>query len=111
MPLCVCLASSEPCDRQVARWQDWDVVFVVHVVAQRASKNRPAGTIETKTINVDNKSFAKTVIDDLLPAIEEKWPAWARKKVSIQMDNTLSHKNANMNAQLIATLEEMAARG
>ena len=53
----------------------------------------------------------KIVTDNLLPAIEEKWPAWSRKKVSIQMDNDPSHKKSSRNTQLIATLEEMAACG
>ena len=51
------------------------------------------------------------VIDNLLPAIKEKWPAWLRKKASNQMDNAQAHKNLNKNAQLITTLKEMAACG
>ena len=51
------------------------------------------------------------VIDNLLPAIEEKWLAWSRKKISIQMDNAPAHKKSRQNTQPIATLEEMAARG
>ena len=66
--------------------------FVEYVAAKRNSKNHPAGTIKTKSVNVDNKNFVKMVIDNLLPVIEEKWPAWSRKKVSIQMDNAPAHK-------------------
>ena len=51
------------------------------------------------------------VINKLLPWIEENWSTCAHKKVSVQMDNAPSHKNTNKNAQLIATLEEMAACG
>ena len=46
------------------------------------------------------------VIDDILPAIEEKLQKWERKKVSVQMANAPSPKKANKNTQLIATLEE-----
>ena len=69
------------------------------------SKNRLTGNNETKSINIDNKIFVKMVIDNLLPAIKEKWPAWVRKKVSIQMDNAQSHKKSSTNTQLIATLK------
>ena len=78
--------------------------FVECVAAKRASKSRAAGTIETKLINVDNKNFVKMVIDNLLPAIKEKWPAWSRKKISIQMDNAPAHKKSRQNTQLILTL-------
>ena len=87
------------------------VFFVEYVTGQHVSKNYPAGTIATRSINVDTKSFARLRIDKLLPAIEEKWPTWARKKVSVQMDNTSSHKNTNKITQLTKRLEEMAARG
>jgi hypothetical protein len=64
-----------------------------------------------KSIIVDNKTFVKMVINDLLPVIKEMWPAWAHTDISIQMDNVPAHKKLNKTAQIIATLEEMAARG
>ena len=46
--------------------------FVEYVAAKGGLKNHPAGTIETKSVNVVNKNFVKMVIDNLLPAMEEK---------------------------------------
>ena len=85
--------------------------FVEYVVAQRASKNCLTGSIETKSINVYNKTFMKMVINNLLPAIKEKWLTRAREKINIQMDNVPAHKKSNKNAQIIVKLEENAARG
>ena len=51
------------------------------------------------------------VIDNLLPAIKEKWPMWAHKKAIVQMHNALAHKKMNKNTQINAKLEEMAVRG
>ena len=98
--MCLC-ASARPCQNpETGEWCDGKIgiwFFVEYVTAQRASKNCPAGTTETKSINVDKKVFLKIVINNLLPAVEERWSAWARKKVSIQMDNDPAHKKLNKN--------------
>ena len=112
--MCLCASARPRQNHETGEWWDGKIgmwFFVEYVPAQRTSKNHPAGTIETKSINVDTTSFVKMVINYLLPAIEEKWPAWVRNKVRVQMGNAPSHKNANKNVQFITTLEEIAARG
>ena len=61
--------------------------------AQRSSKNRAAGTLETKLVNVDSKQqHKKMILEHFLPAIVEKWPPgdW-KKRMYIQMDNAPPH--------------------
>ncbi|XP_074265511.1 uncharacterized protein LOC141587948 [Silene latifolia] len=60
--------------------------------AKRNSKNRIAGTLETKPID----SITKLVIKDMLinivlPAIKAKWPSTASKHIIIQHDNARPH--------------------
>jgi hypothetical protein len=112
--MCLCASARPRQNPETGDWWDGKIgmwFFVEYVAAKRGSKNRPAGTIETKPVNVDKKVFVQMVVDDLLPAIEEKWPAWARKKISIQLDNAPAHQKSNTNLQISAKLEEMAARG
>ena len=52
--------------------------FAKQVPAQRSSANRPAGTLEWKSYNVDRKAYRTMMIEKLLPAIKEKWPPSAR---------------------------------
>ena len=85
--------------------------FVKYVPAQRATTNYPGGIIKTKSINVGKKVFVKMVIDNLLPAIKEKWTGWSDKKVRIHIDTAPAHKKSNKNTQINAKLEEMAAHG
>ena len=46
-----------------------------------------------------------------MPEIEEKWLAWPRKKVNIQMKNAPAYMKSNKNAQINTKLEETASRG
>ena len=84
--MCLCASARPRQNHETGEWWDGKIgmwFFAEKVPAQRTSKNRPAGTIETKSITINTINFVKMVIDDLLPAIEEKWPAWAPKKVSV----------------------------
>ena len=66
--------------------------FCRQVRAQRSSRNRAAGTLETKLVNVDNKQHKKMMLEHILPAIVAQWPAADQKRrVYIQMDNALPH--------------------
>ncbi len=66
--------------------------FAHQLAAQRSSANRPAGTLEWKTYNVNRIEYRKMMIEKVLPAIEEKWPrgTLANKKF-IQQDNAPLH--------------------
>ena len=73
-------------DGKVGTW-----FFVEKVAAARTSKNRPAGTLETKTVKVTKEVTVDMILTNLLPAIEAKWPQFTRKLVRIQQDNATPH--------------------
>ncbi|VFQ74793.1 unnamed protein product [Cuscuta campestris] len=59
--------------------------------AQRASKNRPAGTMKVKPIpNITREVMLSMLLTKVLPAIKEKWPGSSRN-VIIQQDNAKPH--------------------
>ena len=86
-------------DTYNSRWFDGKIgvflfVFIEH--AKRNNNNRIAGTMVTKCIKSINKeATTKMLIDNIMPAIPEKWPrSWARKtcsKILIQQDNAKPH--------------------
>lgn len=66
--------------------------FTKKVVAIRSSKNREKGTLQTKpTASITKVVIRKKMIDELLPAIRQKWPAGACKTIWIQLDNAKPH--------------------
>ena len=70
----------DPAKRQ---WFDGKIgiwPFAEQVAAQRSSDNRPAGTLEWKTFNVNRLEYKKMMIEKVIPAIEAKWPAGQRSK-------------------------------
>ena len=72
--------------------------FVHQVPAQRKSKNRPAGTLETKCINVKREVYTQFMYDKVLPATIAKFPldkADCTQTVYIQQDNPNTHINLN----------------
>ncbi|XP_074304666.1 uncharacterized protein LOC141639438 [Silene latifolia] len=75
------------CDGKLGLWP-----FVMEVPAKRKSKNRCAGTMETKCIESINKQVTKEmVINKVLPAIKAKWPSNYSKNIMIQQDNARPH--------------------
>ncbi|XP_042067880.1 uncharacterized protein LOC121811115 [Salvia splendens] len=63
-------------------------LFTKHVAAKRSSKNRQAGTMETKPIESITKDVGRDcLINKILPAIIAKWPDGATKVLKIQQDN------------------------
>ncbi|XP_074315396.1 uncharacterized protein LOC141651591 [Silene latifolia] len=68
--------------------------FTYQEPAKRKSKNRVAGTIVTKLIESITKAVTKhTLINLVIPAIKQKWPASASKEIHIQQDNVKPHIN------------------
>lgn len=70
--------------------------FVEKRVARRASANRPAGTRETKCVNVTAKEYMKIVRNKVIPSIIAKFPQeqglhGRRTVVRLQHDNATSH--------------------
>jgi hypothetical protein len=89
-------------DRVKNQWFDgligvWP--FVYQAAAKRNSKNRPAGTMETKAItSVDKTIIKRFLIDKVFPAIRSKWPRRLASctevgpiEVLIQQDNARPH--------------------
>ncbi|XP_074293268.1 uncharacterized protein LOC141620245 [Silene latifolia] len=71
--------------------------FIVEVPAKRNSRNRVAGTMETKCIESVNKQVIKDmIIRIVVPAIKAKWTENESKHIIIQQDNARPHiKNSD----------------
>ncbi|KAE8896586.1 hypothetical protein PF003_g19167 [Phytophthora fragariae] len=66
--------------------------FVVHTLAERTSRNRPAGTPLVKAVTATKENYREMLIDKLLPAIRSKWPGGGRGTgITIQQDNASPH--------------------
>ncbi|XP_074321429.1 uncharacterized protein LOC141657936 [Silene latifolia] len=77
------------CDGKLGCWP-----FVMEVPAQRKSKNRCAGTLETKCIESISKQVTKDMlINQVIPAIKAQWPSTCSKHILIQQDNARPHIN------------------
>ncbi|KAI3665034.1 hypothetical protein L6452_43650 [Arctium lappa] len=64
--------------------------------AKRSSKNRVAGTLETKPILSVTKEITRTwLIEKVLPAIRAKWPRDHTGPIFIQQDNAKPHIDVN----------------
>lgn len=75
--------------------------FVQDVAAQRNSRNRPAGTIEKKPLNVTADVFEEYLITKVIPAIKQKWVGRRSTAILIQQDNARPHSKGaekNINA-------------
>jgi hypothetical protein len=113
----MCLsAMAFPCKNPVtAVWRDGKIgtwFFVEQVPAACASKNCPAGMLETKTVNVKKETSKTMYIANLLPAIMEKWPEREEWVVRIQLDNAPAHpKPGKLGRRLTDHLARLAVVG
>ena len=73
-------------DGKIGMWP-----FTEEVPAQRGSKNRVKGTIETKSINVTKPVFLEYLTELIIPAIKEKWIEPKEHVIFIQQDNATPH--------------------
>ncbi|RHZ12517.1 hypothetical protein DYB26_009773, partial [Aphanomyces astaci] len=64
--------------------------FVRLVPAARNPRNRPAGTMVTKLVNVDAAVYRDYVMNKVVPAIKPTFPS-ANKRVVLQHDNATPH--------------------
>ncbi|ETN19672.1 hypothetical protein PPTG_04906 [Phytophthora nicotianae INRA-310] len=67
--------------------------FAVYEPAERASKNRPAGTLEIKTYSVGREIYHQALCRMVIPRIKEVWPSG--KRVVLQHDNAKPHVAAD----------------
>ncbi|VFQ63452.1 unnamed protein product [Cuscuta campestris] len=79
--------------------------FTFEQAAQRSSKNRPAGTLETKAEQTVNRDVMKRMLlTNLIPAIKQKWPGSSRD-IIIQQDNAKPHVDGN-DPKIVAAAQE-----
>ncbi|XP_057770758.1 uncharacterized protein LOC130990549 [Salvia miltiorrhiza] len=70
--------------------------FVYKEPAKRNSKNRASGTLETKPVaSVTKQVIRAGFLENLLPAIREKWPSLNGRRIYIQQDNAKPHLHVN----------------
>jgi transcriptional regulator with XRE-family HTH domain len=71
--------------------------FTRQVAAQHGSVNRPAGTIETKNVNVTKDVYREFMITKVIPAIKAKWPNSHNPSthIKIQQDGAKTHHKPN----------------
>ena len=66
--------------------------FVYKEPAQRSSKNRIAGTLETKACtSVTKDVYRSCLLHQVLPQIRQKWPLLSSPTIYIQQDNARPH--------------------
>ncbi|XP_021759192.1 uncharacterized protein LOC110724104 [Chenopodium quinoa] len=67
--------------------------FVKYERAKKKSKNRDAGTLETKAIqSVTKECIREMLLTHVIPTIYEKWPQQLPKDIIIQWDNARPHQ-------------------
>ncbi|CAH9116606.1 unnamed protein product [Cuscuta europaea] len=70
--------------------------FTYEDTAKRSSKNRPAGTLETKaSVSITRLVIKEMILNELLPAIKQTWPDADNRRVIIQQDNARPHIDIN----------------
>ncbi|CAM9901585.1 unnamed protein product, partial [Pylaiella littoralis] len=75
-------------DGKIGLW-----AFTEKVRAQRSSRNRAAGTMVTKCVEVTMETYKEKLINGVIPAIKEKWPAATRgNTIFCQQDNAKPHR-------------------
>ncbi|XP_042022953.1 uncharacterized protein LOC121770254 [Salvia splendens] len=92
--------------------------FTQQVPAKRKSKNRPRGTLETKSIQSVSKEAMRecllnqatkhsiTIHARIIPTIKAKWSANANKEIYIQQDNAKPHlKSSDLQFEAIASTD------
>ncbi len=94
-------------DGKIGTW-----FYIEQVAAQRNSKNCKKGTLEWKSFKVGRKESIEMYVTKLLPAIVEKWPAWAEKKVRIQQNNVPDHlKTIKLDYRIYTKVAQINATG
>ena len=87
-------------------WWDGKILlepFVEYKAAVRNSVHRPAGTIETKAVNV-NRAVSRQFIINIIHAAVAQWPDWCERNIEIQQDNATPHP-ANDDPEIRAVID------
>ena len=84
---CIIPSTREMFNGKIGIW-----AFAKERPAARNSKNRPAGTMEWHQVSANKQKVREMLIENVLPAIDRKWPVgWRRKTVLCQQDNASPH--------------------
>ena len=68
----------------------WPIIEKVRAI--KNSRNRPAGTLVTKPINVTSSVYENLLVNKILPAIKKKWPrSYRTLPIIVQDDNAGAH--------------------
>jgi transposase-like protein len=89
-----CFATNKKWNGKVGIWP-----IVEQSPAVRSSRNRTAGTLVTKPIEVNKEVYRGLLVEKVLPAIKKLWPPNYSGKIRIQQDNARPHIN-NDDAEL-----------
>ncbi|KAF0717211.1 Aste57867_2438 [Aphanomyces stellatus] len=73
-------------DGKIGTWH-----FTEVVPAQRNSRNRPSGTLVTVPVNVSRDTYRDMLVNNVIPAIKNKWPDARTSCIVIQQDNARPH--------------------
>lgn len=87
-------------DRKIELWS-----LVEQVAARRSSRNRPAGSLETKSYFVTKESYKNLFLNSVILALQEKSPHYRPQPVIFQHDITSSHSIFDDEEVLIACNE------
>ncbi len=96
IPKAMCLTAVVcPCPNPVTG-DSWDGkirtwFFIEQVPAVRSLCKWPAGTLDTRAVNVKKVTSKEMYIHTLLLVIMEKWPAWEEWAIKIQLNNAPVH--------------------
>jgi len=85
----------------------WPIGRLKH--AQRASVNRPVGTAEWEAKSVDQAKCKCLLLNDVIPAVMDKWPT-AIVRVNTQQDGTKAHLKPT-DHDLSTELEALGSEG
>ena len=87
--------------------------FVELVPALRDSKNRRAGTLETKPLNITAEIYKQMILEKVFPAIKENWPSgYSSETIWINEDNCRCHPEATrIVLQDVAAMDGWDIRG
>jgi len=94
----LCAVAKPRWDDATNTWWDGKVgmwPFTEFVPAARSSRNRPAGTPETKPVSVTRGIYKAMLLEEVLPAIKAKWPPSSSKAICVQQDNARPHVPAD----------------
>ncbi len=61
------------------------------VAAKRNSRNRPAGTLEPKSVSVNGDVYHKFITEKVIPAVRQKYPGSESDLIVVQQNNAPCH--------------------